>query len=208
MCGNGCILSIFLITFIVNLGIISLGGKNIFTFIFIRRLMMKKMGTVSQYLIVLACCLTTTAAFADIVVPMHLTTKQGVGKMIGNITIKETNAGLEFMPNLSDLKPGEHGFHVHTNPDCSNMGEAAGGHFDPAKTGHHLGPYKQGQLGDLPVLMVTKDGKATKSVIAPHLKSLNEIKDRSLMVHAGGDNYSDNPPLGGGGARIACGVIK
>ncbi|SSP59941.1 Cu/Zn superoxide dismutase [Acinetobacter baumannii] len=29
------------------------------------------------------------------------------------------------------------------------------------------------------------------------------------MIHAGGDNYSDSPlPLGGGGARIACGVIK
>lgn len=29
------------------------------------------------------------------------------------------------------------------------------------------------------------------------------------MVHAGGDNHSDHPqPLGGGGARFACGVIK
>jgi len=29
------------------------------------------------------------------------------------------------------------------------------------------------------------------------------------MVHVGGDNYSDNPEaLGGGGARMACGVIK
>jgi Cu-Zn family superoxide dismutase len=28
------------------------------------------------------------------------------------------------------------------------------------------------------------------------------------MIHEGGDNYSDQPkPLGGGGARIACGVI-
>jgi Cu-Zn family superoxide dismutase len=28
------------------------------------------------------------------------------------------------------------------------------------------------------------------------------------MIHAGGDNYADQPaPLGGGGARIACGVI-
>jgi Cu-Zn family superoxide dismutase len=28
------------------------------------------------------------------------------------------------------------------------------------------------------------------------------------MIHEGGDNYSDEPaPLGGGGARIACGVI-
>ena len=29
------------------------------------------------------------------------------------------------------------------------------------------------------------------------------------MIHAGGDNYSDQPkPNGGGGARIACGVIE
>ena len=29
------------------------------------------------------------------------------------------------------------------------------------------------------------------------------------MIHAGGDNYSDLPkPLGGGGDRIACGVIQ
>jgi len=28
------------------------------------------------------------------------------------------------------------------------------------------------------------------------------------MVHAGGDNYSDTPAaLGGGGARMACGVV-
>jgi len=29
------------------------------------------------------------------------------------------------------------------------------------------------------------------------------------MVHAGGDNHADAPaPLGGGGARVACGIIK
>lgn len=29
------------------------------------------------------------------------------------------------------------------------------------------------------------------------------------MVHMGGDNHSDHPkPLGGGGDRYACGVIK
>jgi len=36
-----------------------------------------------------------------------------------------------------------------------------------------------------------------------------DIKGRSLMIHAGGDNYSDMPvSLGGGGARVACGVVK
>jgi len=29
------------------------------------------------------------------------------------------------------------------------------------------------------------------------------------MIHAGGDNHSDHPTaLGGGGARMACGVIR
>ena len=37
---------------------------------------------------------------------------------------------------------------------------------------------------------------------------LSDLSGRSLMIHAAGDNYSDDPkPLGGGGARIACGVI-
>jgi Cu-Zn family superoxide dismutase len=36
-----------------------------------------------------------------------------------------------------------------------------------------------------------------------------EVKGRSIMIHAGGDNYSDQPvPLGGGGGRTACGVVK
>jgi Cu-Zn family superoxide dismutase len=45
-------------------------------------------------------------------------------------------------------------------------------------------------------------------VLAPKLK-VADLKGKSLMIHAGGDNYSDTPEvLGGGGARIACGAIK
>jgi Cu-Zn family superoxide dismutase len=60
----------------------------------------------------------------------------------------------------------------------------------------------------LPALTVNASGNATKSVVAPHL-TVADVKGRSIMIHAGGDNYSDQPaPLGGGGARIACGVVK
>jgi len=87
-------------------------------------------------------------------------------------------------------------------------GMAAGGHLDPAKTGKHLGPYGDGHLGDLPPLVVDADGTAMLPVLAPRLK-VKDLKGRSIMIHAGGDNYSDQPkPLGGGGARVACGVIK
>ncbi len=83
------------------------------------------------------------------------------------------------------------------------------GIFNPQNTGKHEGPEGAGHLGDLPALVVNNDGKATDAVIAPRLKSLDEVKDKALMVHVGGDNMSDQPkPLGGGGERYACGVIK
>jgi Cu-Zn family superoxide dismutase len=109
-----------------------------------------------------------------------------------------------------------HGFHVHEHAQCGpadkdgkmTAGHAAGSHFDPGKTGKHLGPYGDGHLGDLPPLYVDANGTATLPVLAPRLK-LADLKGRSLMIHAGGDNYSDQPAaLGGGGARIACGVVK
>jgi Cu-Zn family superoxide dismutase len=120
------------------------------------------------------------------------------------------------VPQLTGLTPGLHGFHVHQNPDCAAgmkdnkpmAGLAAGGHYDPAGTGKHEGPSGKGHLGDLPALSVAADGKATQSVLAPRLKTA-DLKGRSLMIHAGGDNYADVPAaLGGGGARAACGVVK
>jgi superoxide dismutase, Cu-Zn family len=87
-------------------------------------------------------------------------------------------------------------------------GMAAGGHYDPANTGKHLGPHGEGHKGDMPVLTVDASGKATQAVVAPRL-TVADVKGRSIMIHAGGDNYSDEPaPLGGGGARIACGVAS
>jgi Cu-Zn family superoxide dismutase len=85
---------------------------------------------------------------------------------------------------------------------------AAGGHYDPATTGKHEGPQGKGHLGDLPALTVGPDGKAVTPVTAPRLK-MADVHGRSLMIHTGGDNYADQPaPLGGGGARVACGVVK
>jgi Cu-Zn family superoxide dismutase len=141
----------------------------------------------------------------------------GVGKVIGTIGLSDASEGLVVMPDLAELPPGDHGFHIHVNPDCGPgagadgqpaAGLAAGGHYDPASTGKHLGPHSEGHKGDLPALRVDAGGNAMNAVIARRLK-LADVKGRSIMIHAGGDNYSDQPaPLGGGGARIACGVIK
>lgn len=154
----------------------------------------------------------------SIVVPL---VQIGVGDMsaeqtIGTVTFSDTDKGLEIVASLSQLAPGEHGFHIHTFPSCAAKEEggkmvpglAAGGHYDPRKTQAHLGPDNmEGHAGDLPVLKVNADGKANQTILAKGLK-LDEIRGRSIIVHSGGDNYGDAPlPNGGGAMRIACGVI-
>ena len=156
-------------------------------------------------------------AWADEVsVAMFLTTDAPAGKDVGTITVKDTAYGALLTPELNGLSPGLHGFHVHENPDCGPKekdgkivpGLAAGGHYDPAGTGRHEGPYGDGHLGDLPPIFVGADGSANLPVLAPRLK-VADIKGRSLMIHAGSDNYSDQPSmLGGGGSRVACGVVR
>jgi Cu-Zn family superoxide dismutase len=167
--------------------------------------------------VVVVGLLTALPVFgADVSITMNLLNEQGIGKDIGTIAISEGPKGLVFTPKLTGLTPGSHGFHVHQNPDCSaamkdgkqGPGLAAGGHYDPAGSGKHEGHEGKGHLGDLPALTVGADGTASTAVIAPRLK-MSDVKGRSLMIHAGGDNYSDQPaPLGGGGARVACGVVK
>ena len=156
------------------------------------------------------------AQAAELVVPVHLIDSTGIGKSIGTVKATSNPFGTVLTPNLKGLTPGLHGFHVHQNPDCGPgqkggktvPGLAAGGHYDPAGAGKHEGPYENGHLGDLPALYVDAEGNAHHPVLAPRLK-LSDLKGRSLMIHAGGDNYSDNPKkLGGGGARVACGVVN
>jgi Cu-Zn family superoxide dismutase len=85
---------------------------------------------------------------------------------------------------------------------------AAGSPWDPEETKAHHGPEGAGHKGDLPALAVQSDGTAEGAVVAPRITDIGELSGKALMIHAGGDNYSDQPqPLGGGGGRIACGVI-
>jgi superoxide dismutase, Cu-Zn family len=145
-------------------------------------------------------------------------TAQGVGDAIGTISFRDTKQGLYIEPLLTGLPPGLHGFHIHQNPNCGPgpgadnqpaPGMAAGGHYDPKSTGKHRGPHTEdSHLGDLPILTVDSNGMAAFPSIAKRLKA-RDLVGRSVMIHAGSDNFDDAPaPLGGGGGRIACGVIQ
>lgn len=160
----------------------------------------------------IAILLFTVSSFAcadELTVKMYQTVATGQGELIGQVIFKDTKFGLLITPNLHNLTPGLHGFHIHAMADCADMGNAAGGHLDPKNTGKHLGPYStEGHLGDLPALNVNNEGIANVPTLAPRLTT-KEIVGHTLMIHKGGDNYSDQPTkLGGGGERVACGVIS
>ncbi|PZP32493.1 MAG: superoxide dismutase [Cu-Zn] SodC2 [Roseateles depolymerans] len=165
--------------------------------------------------LLLAAAAVNAQAADPLQIRLNVVDENGVGASAGQVVVTETRYGLVFTPDLSGLPPGLHGFHVHENASCAPReldgkkvpAAAAGGHFDPQKTGHHGTPWGDGHLGDLPPLYVAADGRATQPVLAPRLK-LSDLAGHALMVHAGGDNHADHPaPLGGGGGRIVCGVI-
>lgn len=160
----------------------------------------------------------STASFADHHNENTVSMKNlKTDETIGSILVKDhDDDGVVFIPDLSGLTPGLHGFHIHQNGDCAAamkegekvLGGAAGGHFDPENTGEHNVPWSEdGHEGDLPALFVDEDGTATHPVFAPELER-DDIEGKAIIIHAGGDNYSDTPKkLGGGGERVACGVI-
>ncbi|SBV92989.1 superoxide dismutase, Cu, Zn [uncultured delta proteobacterium] len=178
-----------------------------------------------KYLTVLACAaLSLTLGFwaasataADsLTADMFLVDGKGETLRIGTVVFTDTNSGLAIKTDLNGLPPGAHGFHIHEKGSCEPAEKdgkmtpagAAGGHYDPQKTGKHLGPGGGGHAGDLPALIVAPDGTAKETMDIGGLTT-TDIKGRAIMVHAGGDNYSDMPvELGGGGARLACGVIR
>lgn len=168
--------------------------------------------------LLLAALTGPAAAQEGIRVPMNKVTAEGTGDPVGMVLLTQTDGGVRFAPELRGLPAGEHGYHVHENGRCgpgpNPQGEmtaamAAGGHWDPEDTGAHRGPEGDGHRGDAPLITVAADGTATGAVVAPRITSLADLRGKALMIHAGGDNYRDEPkPLGGGAGRIACGVIE
>jgi Cu/Zn superoxide dismutase len=108
-----------------------------------------------------------------------------------------------------------HGIHIHDGGSCASTTDkdgkvspaaGAGPHYDPKKTGSHKGPAGDGHAGDLPNLRVLEDGSGILMTSTNRL-TMDQLRGRTVILHANSDNYTDTPANGGSGARIACGVI-
>ena len=140
--------------------------------------------------------------------------KDAQGRIVGTATLSEDSTGVRIVLRVTGLKPGEHGFHVHTIGKCEPPDFAsAGGHFNPAGKKHGLNNPEGPHAGDLPNLRVGPDGIGSADATDARVTlkdgptSLFQSAGTALIIHADPDDGKSDP-AGKAGARVACGVIE
>ncbi|MCL2831078.1 MAG: superoxide dismutase family protein [Betaproteobacteria bacterium] len=132
-------------------------------------------------------------------------------KAKGVVEFTQEGDKMHIVIKLSGLTPGLHGFHIHEKGDCSAPdASSAGGHFNPSGVQHGDPMHGTHHLGDLSQLTANAAGEVQLEETLPGITlgtGPNNIVGRSLIVHAGPDDYKAQP-AGNSGARVACGVIK
>ncbi|MBA0727842.1 hypothetical protein Golax_000794, partial [Gossypium laxum] len=131
--------------------------------------------------------------------------------------------------NISGLKPGLHGFHVHALGDTTNGCMSTGPHFNPAGKEHGAPEDVNRHAGDLGNVTVGADGfcmaytvnfiygdpgSASFSIVDKQipLSGPHSIIGRAVVVHADPDDLGKgghelSKSTGNAGGRVACGII-
>jgi Cu-Zn family superoxide dismutase len=123
---------------------------------------------------------------------------------------------VEVTIEVTGLKPGAHGVHLHAVGKCEAPFTSAGGHFDPGPasqmdpdTNH---PY---HMGDLPNIVADQGGKASYTAVTSRVTlssgplSVFDADGTAIIIHANPDQGTTGAPKSGvsGGPRAACGVL-
>ncbi|MFC9996296.1 superoxide dismutase family protein [Nocardia sp. NPDC127526] len=156
------------------------------------------------------------------------TLKNSNGETVGTATIGKVGDHLEISIEAHGLTPGFHGLHFHQFGKCepNSTAPSGGAPGDFLSAGGHLQVGDQSAhpaSGDLTSLEVRSDGTAKLTTTTDKV-TLDDIKGKALMIHAGADNFgnipsrytqpggatgpdADTKATGDAGARVACGVV-
>ena len=133
------------------------------------------------------------------------------GKDAGTVTLEQTSAGVLISGELTNLKPGWHGFHLHETGQCEGDFASAGDHFNPAGKEHGFMNPNGSHAGDMPNIHAGDDGKAAFNVLNTQVSlsesdaSLADDDGTAVMIHENPDSYQKDA---GAGGREACGVVQ
>jgi superoxide dismutase, Cu-Zn family len=139
------------------------------------------------------------------------------GEQIGEAHFFQGQAGTLIRIVLEGLPPGPKAVHIHSVGTCDDHCDGfqdSGGHLNPDERKHGLLNPEGPDAGDLPNFMVQADGTAWVE-FHTGLASLDgsiggQILDEdgaAIVIHENPDDHYSQP-IGGAGARIACGVIR
>ena len=156
----------------------------------------------------LALALAASGATAA---PVAVILKTGAGADAGRATLTEAPKGVLLKIEAKGLACGWHGLHFHEKADCTKSDfTSAGAHTHGAEKAVHglLNPAAN-ETGDLPNLFAHADGTANAEVFTnlTTLKALRDADGSAIVIHANADDHMAQP-IGGAGARVACGEIK
>lgn len=135
--------------------------------------------------------------------------KTADGSDAGTVTAFRGPRGLLFRVEGQGWPAGWHGVHLHQVGKCEGPGfTSAGahvnhpGHAMPHGLLNSAGP----DLGDLQNVYAAADGSAHAEVYLGST-DVTSTDGLSFLVHANADDHVSQP-IGGAGARIACGVFE
>ncbi|PNX75294.1 superoxide dismutase, partial [Trifolium pratense] len=124
---------------------------------------------------------------------------------------QEGNGPTTVTGNLSGLKPGLHGFHIHALGDTTNGCLSTGPHFNPNGKEHGAPEDEIRHAGDLGNINVGDDGTVSFTITDYQipLTGPNSIIGRAVVVHADPDDLGKgghelSKSTGNAGGRIAC----
>ena len=153
---------------------------------------------------------TSTPAPAPAPEPIgHAALKTADGSDAGTVTAFRGPRGLLFRVEGQGWPAGWHGVHLHAVGKCEGPGfTSAGAHVNHADHAmpHGLLNSAGPDLGDLQNVFAHSDGSAQAEVYLGTTE-VTSTEGLSFLVHANADDHVSQP-IGGAGARIACGVFE
>jgi Cu-Zn family superoxide dismutase len=138
------------------------------------------------------------------------------GNVVGQVELTETpNYGVLLRVHLEGTDPGEHAFHIHETGRCEAPSfDSAGGHYAPRGRMHGILHPHGKHAGDLANVHVPSSGEVWTERLAHEVTlvpdataTLLDDDGSAIVVHANADDY-ESQPSGGGGTKVACGVIQ
>ena len=161
-------------------------------------------------LIAIALMFTLGSAFAQEPTKAIAVLHSASGSQVtGTVTFTKMGDTVQVVADITGLKPGKHGFHIHEFGDCSAAdASSAGGHFNPTHKQHGAPDASDRHAGDLGNIEADASGKAHLewSDKVMKLSGADSIVGHAVIVHEKADDLKTQP-TGNAGGRLACGVI-